>query len=264
MFLLHVTLRQLLYYIQGVRTLYSIGEFSKKTGITIRTLRYYGEKGLLVPARISEGGQRYYNDANIITVQKIVTFKYLDYSLEEIKELLKKDDSLLQSLENQKAQLLKKKKQLDQMLATIDTAILIHQESAAVDSTTLLLIIHSLLTEDAQKDYLKQYIPEPLIEQIYNYLDINFIEINRRYIESLYEIKQAFLHPPDDTELKRLIEQLFSIIPTELTKSLAQEFEKYPNVDFDNWLFTIPLSAEEENWLLEQAARLNILEGVIT
>ncbi|MEK5186736.1 MerR family transcriptional regulator [Solibacillus sp. FSL W7-1324] len=247
-----------------MRTLYSIGEFSKKTGITIRTLRYYGEKGLLVPARISEGGQRYYNDANIITVQKIVTFKYLDYSLEEIKELLKKDDSLLQSLENQKAQLLKKKKQLDQMLATIDTAILIHQESAAVDSTTLLLIIHSLLTEDAQKDYLKQYIPEPLIEQIYNYLDINFIEINRRYIESLYEIKQAFLHPPDDTELKRLIEQLFSIIPAELTKSLAQEFEKYPNVDFDNWLFTIPLSAEEENWLLEQAARLNILEGVIT
>src|SRR5690606_41507131 len=89
--------------------MYSIGEFSKKAGITIRTLRYYGEKGLLIPARISEGGQRYYNDANIITVQKIVTFKYLDYSLEEIKELLQKDDSLLQSLEHQKLQLLKKR-----------------------------------------------------------------------------------------------------------------------------------------------------------
>lgn len=96
--------------------MYSIGEFSKKTGITIRTLRYYGEKGLLKPARISEGGQRYYNDANIITVQKIVTFKYLDYSLEEIKELLKKDDSLLQSLEHQKLQLLKKKKQWNKCL----------------------------------------------------------------------------------------------------------------------------------------------------
>lgn len=198
--------------------MYSIGEFSKKTGITIRTLRYYGEKGLLIPARISEGGQRYYNDANIITVQKIVTFKYLDYSLEEIKELIKKDDSLLQSLEHQKLQLLKKKKQLEQMLATIDTAI----------------------------------------------QDMNFIEINRRYIESLYEIKQAFLHPPEDTELKQLIEQLFSIIPPELTKSLAREFEKYANIDFDNWLFTIPLSSEEENWLLDQATRLNILEGVIT
>ena len=244
--------------------MYSIGEFSKKTGITIRTLRYYGEKGLLIPACISEGGQRYYNDANIITVQKIVTFKYLDYSLEEIKELLKKDDSLLQSLENQKLQLLKKKKQLEQMLATIDTAIHIHQENTTVDPTTLLLVIHSLLTEDAQKDYLRQYIPEPLIERIYSFLDMNFIEINRRYIESLYEIKQAFLHPPEDAELKQLIEQLFFIIPPELTKSLAQEFEKHANIDFDNWLFTIPLSSEEENWLLDQAARLNILEGVIT
>ncbi|WP_339263337.1 MerR family transcriptional regulator [Solibacillus sp. FSL W7-1472] len=244
--------------------MYSIGEFSKKTGITIRTLRYYGEKGLLKPARISEGGQRYYNDANIITVQKIVTFKYLDYSLEEIKELLKKDDSLLQSLEHQKLQLLKKKKQLEQMLATIDTAIHIHQGNIAVDSTTLLLIIHSLLTEDAQKDYLRQYISEPLIERIYNFLDINFIEINRRYIESLHEIKQAYQAPPEDTMLKELIERLFSIIPQELTKSIAQEFEKHATVDFDNWLFAIPLTSEEENWLLEQAARLNILEEVIT
>lgn len=244
--------------------MYSIGEFSKKTGITIRTLRYYGEKGLLIPARISEGGQRYYNDDNIIITQKIVTFKYLDYSLEEIKELLKKDDSLLQSLENQKLQLLKKKKQLEQMLATIDTAIHIHQENKVVDSTTLLLVIHSLLTEDAQKDYLRQYISEPLIERIYSFLDINFIEINRRYIESLHEIKQAFLHPPEDTVLKERIERLFSIIPQELTKSLAQEFEKHANVDFDNWLFTIPLTNEEENWLLEQAERLNILEEVIT
>lgn len=244
--------------------MYPIGEFSKKTGITIRTLRYYGEKGLLLPARISESGQRYYNDTNIITVQKIVTFKYLDYSLEEIKELLKKDVSLLESLENQKLQLLQKKKQLEQMLATIETAIHIHRESTAVDPTTLLLVIHSLLTEDAQKDYLRQYLPEPLIEKVYNYLDINFIEINRRYIENLYEVKQAFLHPPEDRELKRLIEQLFSIIPQELTKSLAQEFEKHPNIDFDNWLFTIPLSVEEENWLLEQAVRLKILEGVIT
>lgn len=56
---------------KGVKYVYSIGEFSKKTGITIRTLRYYGEKGLLIPARISEGGQRSYNDASIVTIQKI-------------------------------------------------------------------------------------------------------------------------------------------------------------------------------------------------
>src|SRR5690606_39875455 len=76
----------------------------------IRDFHVTGVQTCALPiSRISEGGQRYYNDANIITVQKIVTFKYLDYSLEEIKELLQKDDSLLQSLEHQKLQLLKKR-----------------------------------------------------------------------------------------------------------------------------------------------------------
>lgn len=244
--------------------MYSIGEFSKKTGITIRTLRYYGEKGLLIPARISEGGQRYYNDDSIVTIQKIVTFKYLDYSLEEIKELLNKNDSLLDSLEHQKQQLLEKKKQLDQMIATIDTAILIHQDNKVDDTTTLLLVIHNLFTEEAQKSYLRQYISEPLIESIYDYLGTNFIEMNRRYIESLYKIKQAYLHPPEDTILKQQIHQLFSIIPPDLTKSLAKELEKHETIDLDNWLFTIPLTQEEEQWLLDQVERLNIIEEVIT
>ncbi|MGN7477805.1 MerR family transcriptional regulator [Solibacillus silvestris] len=244
--------------------MYSIGEFSKKTGITIRTLRYYGEKGLLMPAYISDGGQRYYNDDNIITVQKIVTFKYLDYSLEHIGELLKKDDSLLQSLEHQKLQLQKKKKQLDQMISTIDTAIHIHQQSATVDPTTLLLVIHSLLTEDAQKDYLKQYVPEQLIDCMYSYLDMNFIEINRRYIESLHEIKQAFINPPSDTALAEIFKRLFNIIPLDLAQSLAQEFGKHANIELDNWLFSIPLTADEENWLIEQVERLKILEEIIT
>lgn len=59
--------------------MYSIGQFAKKTGLTIRALRYYDEKGLLTPAHISQGGQRLYNDDNILTVQKIVTYKYLDF-----------------------------------------------------------------------------------------------------------------------------------------------------------------------------------------
>ncbi|MEK3763922.1 MerR family transcriptional regulator [Solibacillus sp. FSL K6-4121] len=244
--------------------MYSIGVFSKKTGITIRTLRYYGEKGLLKPAYISDGGQRYYNDDSIITVQKIVTFKYLDYSLEDIKELLEKNDSLLESLEQQKYQLLKKKKQLEQMISTIDTAIHIHQEHTAVDPTTLLLVIHSLLTEDAQRDYLRQYIPEQLIDRIYSYFGMNFIEINRRYIESVHELKQAFICPPADTDLKEIIERLFSIIPQDLAQSLVQEFGKYETIEVDNWLFSIPFTTEEENWLMEQVERLKILEEVIT
>lgn len=58
--------------------MYSIGKFAKKTGTSIRTLRYYGEKGLLQPAYVSDAGQRYYSEENIINSQKIATFKYLN------------------------------------------------------------------------------------------------------------------------------------------------------------------------------------------
>ena len=82
--------------------MYSIGQFAKKTGVTIRTLRYYDEKDLLKPAYISEKGQRFYDDTNILTIQKILVCKYLDYPLENIKTLLEEDTTILQSLFEQK------------------------------------------------------------------------------------------------------------------------------------------------------------------
>ncbi len=65
---------------------YAIGEFAKKTGMTIRTLHYYDEVGLLKPAVIAASGRRYYSDENIIELQKIVSLKFLGYSLEQIND----------------------------------------------------------------------------------------------------------------------------------------------------------------------------------
>ena len=148
------------------------------------------------------------------------------------------------------------------MIATLDTAITIHEKSSVIDPTALLLIIHSLLTEDAQKAYLKQYIPESLVEQMYHYLGTNLVELNRKYLESLHQIKQAFVNPPDDSHLKQIIEDLFNIIPQDLAQSLSAELEKQPTIQLDNWLFSIPLTVKEEGWLMEQIERLRIFEEV--
>lgn len=42
--------------------MYSIGELSKNTNISIRTLRYYDEIGLLKPAKVADSGYRYYSN----------------------------------------------------------------------------------------------------------------------------------------------------------------------------------------------------------
>ena len=72
-----------------VNGMYSIGVFSKKTGVTIRALRFYDEKNLLKPSYISESRRRYYKDEDIPTLQKILTLKFLGFSLEEIKTFIR-------------------------------------------------------------------------------------------------------------------------------------------------------------------------------
>ncbi len=68
---------------------YSIGEFSIITMLSIKSLRLYHEKGILVPARIDDSsGYRFYDEANFERARSIKVLKEFDFSLAEIKDLL--------------------------------------------------------------------------------------------------------------------------------------------------------------------------------
>lgn len=71
---------------------YSIGEMAKMSGVSIRTLHYYDEIGLLKPAKISDTGYRFYNNDSIEKLQQILLFKELQFPLEEIKEIIDNPD----------------------------------------------------------------------------------------------------------------------------------------------------------------------------
>ena len=83
----------------------SIGEFSKRTGTSIRTLQYYDEIGLLKPEKNVSSGHRLYKGKDILELQKIVSLKVLGYSLEEIRVMLKMPSlnvNLKETLEQQR------------------------------------------------------------------------------------------------------------------------------------------------------------------
>lgn len=67
---------------------YKIGKVSELTGLSLRTIRYYEEQGLLSAKRTS-GGQRYYTDQDIVYLKRIIELKELDFSLDEIKKIIK-------------------------------------------------------------------------------------------------------------------------------------------------------------------------------
>lgn len=68
---------------------YRIGELARKAGVTTRTVRYYEALGLLKTQDRQEGGQRYYTDADLVYLNRIIQLKRYGLSLEEIAEIIR-------------------------------------------------------------------------------------------------------------------------------------------------------------------------------
>lgn len=71
---------------------YKIGEVSDKTGLTVRTIRYYHEIGLLEPAERNRSGYRLYGGEELERLHKICSLKSLGFQLDEIRDYLENPD----------------------------------------------------------------------------------------------------------------------------------------------------------------------------
>lgn len=92
---------------KGEKTLYKIGLFSQMNKVTIKTLRYYDDIGLLKPEYIDENtGYRYYSSTQLPDLHQIVSLRQMGISLDEIKKI-KNGRSVNEILNNKKTELLK-------------------------------------------------------------------------------------------------------------------------------------------------------------
>ena len=99
----------------------TVKEISNLTGISVRTLHYYDEIGLLKPTEKSDAGYRLYDDKALETLQQILFFREFDISLKEIKAVL--DNPALernQILQVQRKMLVTKKERMERLIASID------------------------------------------------------------------------------------------------------------------------------------------------
>lgn len=99
----------------------AVKEISDLTGISVRTLHYYDEIGLLKPTEKSDAGYRLYDDKALETLQQILFFREFDISLKEIKAVL--DNPALernQILQVQRKMLVTKKERMERLIASID------------------------------------------------------------------------------------------------------------------------------------------------
>ncbi len=98
-----------------------IKELSQLTGISIRTLRYYDEIGLLKPTGFTEAGYRLYDDKALERLQEILFFKEMELSLGEIRVILDNPEyDRKQVLLAQKEMLIRKRNRLNGILELLD------------------------------------------------------------------------------------------------------------------------------------------------
>ena len=239
--------------------MYSIGVFAKKTGVTIRTLRFYDEKNLLRPSYVAESGRRYYKDEDIVTLQKILTLKFLGFSLEEIETFISENDwNLHDSLRYQKQQLEQKRAQIDQSIQTLEHAILLAKKNETVDAHIFVTLIQNLRMESNQKDWLKNVYPEELVEDIFDFSPEEMAEFNTKYLEITKQLKQAYERDAPDEEVVEIFEGLLNIVPAELLTQLM-EASKEVDIELDDDLFVSPFTKEEDEWIDRKLAKFNLL-----
>ncbi|MBQ9012566.1 MAG: MerR family transcriptional regulator [Bacilli bacterium] len=99
----------------------SIGEFSNICKVSTKTLRYYAEIGLILPDEINnENGYRYYSIEQLETMLFIKRLKSYNFSLEEIKIILKSEELKEEKLYSY---LLKKQKEINKQMKELNNTL---------------------------------------------------------------------------------------------------------------------------------------------
>lgn len=101
----------------------TVNEVSRLTGVSIRTLHYYDEIGLLHPTMTTEAGYRFYDDAALEKLQHIMLFRELKFSLKEISEIVNSSDFERNKALDQQIKLLELQKEHIEHLITFARGI---------------------------------------------------------------------------------------------------------------------------------------------
>ena len=97
---------------------YTTGELAKLTGVTLKTIRYYNDKGLLKPDAYSVKGYKQYGKKSLETLEKILMLRYLDFSVIEIKKLILEED-IRETFSKQESLLQAEKEHIEQILIAV-------------------------------------------------------------------------------------------------------------------------------------------------
>ena len=121
-----------------------VGELARRTGISVRTLRFYDEIGLVRPAGRTEGGHRVYGPLEIERLQQISSLRALGLSLDEVRAVLDGGPSLLEVVELHAARLREQAETTRRIADRIDGIARLLRANGQVETDDLIEVMEAM------------------------------------------------------------------------------------------------------------------------
>lgn len=221
----------------------SVGELAAMMGVTVRTLQYYDKEGLLKPSSLSQSGRRLYSAKDVIKLHQIISFKYLGFSLEEIKAKLFNLDTpkeVAAILEQQKNII---KEQIDGLSEAFDAIDILHKEVLAIQTVDFKKYaeIIELLRVGNKEYWVWKHLDSPLADHIKDRFSddpdggLKILDTYKEVLEEVYLLKNQGEFPESPKSLCAAEKWWNMILAfTGGDMSLIPELEKFNNTK-DNW-----------------------------
>jgi ubiquinone/menaquinone biosynthesis C-methylase UbiE len=133
-----------------------IGEFAKRSGVTVKTLLHYDKIGLLKPSEKTEAGYRIYCEEDFLKLQQITTLKFIGLPLNEISHILYESGENLENMISiQKKALEEKKKHIDAVIDVFNKAKNTAKKNGFLDANNLIDLIKITNIESRVKEQYK-------------------------------------------------------------------------------------------------------------
>ncbi|MCG5104096.1 MerR family transcriptional regulator [Oceanobacillus alkalisoli] len=249
---------------------FSIREFSKRARITVRTLRFYEELGLLVPTERNESGHRLYGLNELAKLQQIQSMKFLGYPLQEIKEFIKDEIEVAAQLEKslpwQHKLLTEKRDELNRSIEAVERVQNLLKEGIAVNWTVLSSLLFQIEHEEDLKEWAKEYLPEKVAEKYFSLpkeyqqkLDVEMLD----WLAKLEKLMQDSV-PANSPEAFELLMELTELATrhVEDKEAFAIELEKAQELmdqEIMDFQFPTMLTPEQESYLMKIGEEMEAL-----
>lgn len=219
--------------------MYTVKQLSDLAGVSIRTLHYYDEIGLLKPSAIGENGYRYYGEEALLRLQQILFYRELDLGLLQIKEIIDSPEfDLVSALQSHRLALQDRINRLQGLIQTIDSTILNVVGEVNMSKKQLFAGFSEEKQREYEQEAMRLYDQETVRQSIKrwkNYTPQEKERIKQEGVEIYNDFVAAMDNGPGSAETQQIVARwhqhlrYFYEPSLETLRGLGQHYNEHPD-----------------------------------